>query len=392
MRGRPQTQPEFLTVINLNAAVPADHPLRAIKRHVDAVLKKLSPLFDELYADDGRDSIPPEQLLKARVLCALYSVRSERLFCEQLGYNLLWLWFLDREFSEGSFNHSVFAKNYERVLSADVAKLFFAEVYDLSRQEGWTSDAHFTADGTLIEAWASLKSFVRKDGGDTAKIQTAKDEDPGNPSVDFRGEKRCNATHQSTTDPESVLYRKANGQPARLCFGGHVLMENRHGLCADFTLHNPITEPEPMVALCQLDEHASLHQGVTPKTLGADKAYHRTDFVSGCRQREVSDPVTRPASASASGWRKSSAGSRPSAACAAVVTAVANEPRRGVTLWRALTICCGWRDWSWPPRTEERAKTSDRTAKIKSNRRVTKSQRCGEPRKRDQISAAARGS
>jgi len=291
MRGKPQAQPEFLTVINLNAAVPTDHPLRAIKRHVDAVLKKLSPLFDELYADDGRDSIPPEQLLKARVLTALYSVRSERLFCEQLGYNLLWLWFLDREFSEGSFNHSVFAKNYERVLSADVAKLFFAEVYDLSRQEGWTSDAHFTADGTLIEAWASLKSFVRKDGGDTAKIQAAKDEDPGNPSVDFRGEKRRNATHQSTTDPESVLYRKANGQAARLCFGGHVLMENRHGLCADFTLHNPITEPEPMVALCQLDEHARLHQGVTPKTLGADKAYHRTDFVSGCRQREVSPHV-----------------------------------------------------------------------------------------------------
>lgn len=291
MRGKPQAQPEFLTVINLNAAVPTDHPLRAIKRHVDAVLKKLSPLFDELYADDGRDSIPPEQLLKARVLTALYSVRSERLFCEQLGYNLLWLWFLDREFSEGSFNHSVFAKNYERVLSADVAKLFFAEVYDLSRQEGWTSDAHFTADGTLIEAWASLKSFVRKDGGDAAKIQAAKDEDPGNPSVDFRGERRRNDTHQSTTDPESVLYRKANGQAARLCFGGHVLMENRHGLCADFTLHNPITEPEPVVALCQLDEHVKLHGGVQPKTFGADKAYHRTDFVSGCRAREVAPHV-----------------------------------------------------------------------------------------------------
>ncbi len=132
MRGKPQAQPDFLTVINLNQCVPADHPLRAIKRQVDAVLKKLSPLFDELYAEDGRSSIPPEQLLKARVLTALYSVRSERLFCEQLGYNLLWLWFLDREFPEGSFDHSIFAKNYERVLSADVAKLFFLEVYDLS--------------------------------------------------------------------------------------------------------------------------------------------------------------------------------------------------------------------------------------------------------------------
>lgn len=291
MRGKPQAQPDFLTVINLNACVPADHPLRAIKRRVDEVLQKLSPVFDELYADEGRASIPPEQLLKARVLTALYSVRSERLFCEQLGYNLLWLWFLDREFNEGSFDHSIFAKNYERLLSADMAKLFFAEVYDLSRQEGWTSDEHFTADGTLIESWASLKSFVRKDGADAKKVQAAKDEDPGNPTVNFRGEKRCNDTHQSTTDPDSVLYRKASGKEAKLCFGGQILMENRHGLCADFTLHNPITEAEPVVALRQLDEHTQLHEGTAPATVGADKAYHRKDFVTGCRQREVSPHV-----------------------------------------------------------------------------------------------------
>jgi transposase len=287
MRGKPQAQPDFLTVINLNASVPANHPLRAIKQHVDAVLRKLSPLFDELYAEEGRGSIPPEQLLKARVLTALYSVRSERLFCEQLGYNLLWLWFLDRELSEGSFDHSVFAKNYERVLSAEVAQLFFAEVYDLSRQAGWTSDEHFTADGTLIESWASLKSFVRKDGADEKKIQSAKDEDPGNPTVDFRGEKRCNDTHHSTTDADSVLYRKAKGKEAKLSFGAHLLMENRHGLCADFTLHNPIGEPEPVMALRQLDAHARLHQGVAPKTIGADKNYHQKKFVSGCREREV---------------------------------------------------------------------------------------------------------
>ena len=278
MRGKPQAQPDFLTVINLNQCVPADHPLRAIKRRVDTVLKKLSPLFDDLYEELGRPSIPPEQLLKARVLTALYSVRSERLFCEQLGYNLLWLWFLDREFAEGSFDHSIFAKNYDRVLSADVAKLFFLEVYDLSRQEGWTSNEHFTADGTLIESWASLKSFVRKDGADDQKVQSAKDEDPGNPTINFRGEKRRNDTHQSTTDPESVLYRKASGKEARLCFGGHVLMENRNGLCADFTLHNPITEPEPVVALQQADVHAKLDGGVTVKTLGADKGITRKDL------------------------------------------------------------------------------------------------------------------
>lgn len=288
MRGKSQPQPDFLTVINLNTCVPANHPLRAIKRRVDAVLQKLSPLFDQLYAGEGRPSIPPEQLLKARILTALYSVRSERLFCEQLSYNLLWLWFLDREFSEGSFDHSIFAKNYERVLSSEVAKLFFAEVYDLSRQEGWTSDEHFTADGTLIESWASLKSFVRKDGGDQKKVQAAKDDDPGNPTIGFHGEKRCNDTHQSTTDPESVLYRKAKGKEAKLCFGGHILMENRQGLCADFAIHDPIREPEPVMALRQLDEHTQVHGGTRPRTLGADKAYHQRVFVEGCREREVS--------------------------------------------------------------------------------------------------------
>jgi transposase len=291
MRGKPQAQPDFLTVMNLNACVPADHPLRAIKRCVDSVLQKLSPLFEELYAADGRSSIPPEQLLKARLLCALYSVRSERLFCEQLGYNLLWLWFLDREWAEGSFDHSVFAKNYQRVLSVDVAKLFFAEIYDLSRQERWSSDEHFTADGTLIESWASLKSFVRKDGIDAPKVQAAKADDPGNPSVNFRGEQRRNDTHQSTTDPDSVLYRKAHGKEAKLCFGAHLLMENRHGLCADFTIHNPITEPEPVVALRQLDQHTELHQGSAPKTIGADKNYHQQGFVRGCRERKLSPHV-----------------------------------------------------------------------------------------------------
>jgi transposase len=291
MRGKPQAQPDFLTVINLNAVVPANHPLRPIKRRLDLVLQKLSPLFDELYEELGRPSIPPEQLLKARVLTALYTVRSERLFCEQLACNLLWLWFLDREFAEGSFDHSVFAKNYHRVLSADVAKLFFAEVYDLSRQENWTSDEHFTVDGTLIEAWASLKSFVRRDGAGAAQVQAAKDQDPGNPSVNFRGEKRCNDTHQSTTDPECVLYRKAQGKEAKLCFGGHILMENRHGLCADFTLHNPITESEPVVALRQLAEHQQLHEGTAATTVGADKGYHQKGFVQGCRAQAIAPHV-----------------------------------------------------------------------------------------------------
>ena len=288
MRGKATPQPEFLTVVSLNQRVPDDHPLRAIKRRVDLILSKLSSLFDDLYAQEGRPSIPPEQLLKSRILMALYSVRSERLFCEQLAYNLLWLWFLDRELDQGSFDATVFSHNYERILSADVAKLFFAEVYDLSCQEGWTSNDHFTSDGTLVEAWASMKSFVKKEPASKSSNDT--DGDPGNPTVNFRGEKRSNATHQSTTDGESVLYRKGKGKESKLCFGTQVLMENRHGLCAAITVHNPITQDEPTVALAQVDEHCETFNA-TPKTIGADKAYHQQKFVGGCRERGIKPHV-----------------------------------------------------------------------------------------------------
>lgn len=293
MRGKSEPQPEFLTVLNLNAAVPSAHPLRAIKGRVDEVLQKLSPLFDQLYAGEGRPSIPPEQLLKARLLMALYSVRSERLFCEQLGYNLLWLWFLDRELSQGSFDHSIFAKNYQRVLSTQVAQLFFAQVYEMARQERWTSDEHFSVDGTLIESWASIKSFSRKDGGDAEKIRRSKDDDPGNPTIDYRGEKRSNQTHQSTTDPQSVLYRKARNKEAKLYFGAHALMDNRHGLCADLAMHNPATETEPDMALAQLDRHSRRHPGVRPKTVGADQGYYWQRFVDACRQRGLCPHVAK---------------------------------------------------------------------------------------------------
>lgn len=288
MRGKPTPQPEFLTVVNLNQRVPSDHPLRDIKRRVDGILASLSTLLDQLYAQEGRPSIPPEQLLKSRILMALYSVRSERLFCEQLGYNLLWLWFLDRELDQGSFDATVFSHNYERILSAEVGKLFFAEVYELSSQEGWTSNAHFTSDGTLIEAWASMKSFVKKEPG--AKDSDAHDGDRGNPTVDFRGEKRSNATHQSTTDVQSVLYRKGQGKESKLCFGAQVLMENRHGLCAAVTIHNPIAQDEPTVALAQVDEHRETFNAAV-QSVGADKAYHQQKFVRGCRERGIKPHV-----------------------------------------------------------------------------------------------------
>ena len=285
MRGEPKDQPEFCALINPETRIPKDHPLRVIKRHAEEVLRRLSPQFDALYAANGRPSIPPEQLLKARLLMALYSVRSERLFCEQLAYNLLWLWFLDRELDEGSWDHSSFSQNQERVLSSEGAQLFFYEVFQLSREHGWASDQHFSADGTLIESWASLKSFTPKPGTDQPP-RPPRDDDPGNPSVDFKGQRRTNDTHQSSTDPEAVLYRKGRGKEAKLYFGGQVLMDNRHGLCAQIAIHNPIAEAEDRVALQQTDQHREVF-GVRPVTVGADKLYHQRAFVQGCRERGI---------------------------------------------------------------------------------------------------------
>lgn len=290
MRGQAKDQPEFCTLINPETRIPPEHPLRVIKCQAEEVLRRLSPLFDELYASNGRPSIPPEQLLKARLLMALYSVRSERLFCEQLAYNLLWLWFLDRELDEGSWDHSSFSQNQERVLCTEGAQLFFYEVFQLSREQGWASDQHFSADGTLIESWASLKSFARKDGADQPPPSRPPDDDPGNPSVDFKGQRRANDTHQSTTDPDAVLYRKGRGKEAKLYFGGQVLMENRHGLCAQITIHNPIAASEDHVALQQVEQHRRVF-GAHPLTVGADKLYHQRAFVQGCRERGIQPHV-----------------------------------------------------------------------------------------------------
>jgi transposase len=292
MRGKSDPQGRFLSVVDIEERVPENHPIRGIKRRVDEILVRLGPLFDELYSASGRPSVPPEQLLKSRILMALYTVRSERLFCEQLGYNLLWLWFMGRDVEDGSFDHSVFSKNYERLLNEDVAGLFFAEVYELSRMEGWASDEHFSADGTLIEAWASVKSFrpKREEKGDDDAGQDGNGFKPSNPEEDFRGEKRSNKTHRSTTDPESVLFRKGKGKEAKMCFGAHALMENRNGLLAAFDIHNPIAVQEPEVALGQADRIGGLGQA-TPKTFGGDRGYHTKKFVGGCRDRGMSPHV-----------------------------------------------------------------------------------------------------
>lgn len=277
MRGRPTSQPTFLSLINVETLIPAEHPLRVIKRMVDEVLRTLDAHFDEIYAADGRSSIPPERLLKARVLQALFTVRSDRQMCDRLQTDLMFRWFLDLGLDEPVFDASTFSQNQERLLRHEVADLFFYEVVELARRHGWVSNDHFSVDATLIEAWASLKSFKPK----------GTDQGPGsgNSWTDFKGEKRRNDTHESTTDPEAKLVRKGPGKEARLCFAGHATMENRHGLCVLFEVQPAVGAPESAVAV---DQAAELrNRGFKPKTNGADKGYHTEEFVQGMREMSI---------------------------------------------------------------------------------------------------------
>jgi transposase len=290
MRGTEQKQASMLCLMSPETVVPSSHPLRKVKKLADTALKSLSPIFDKMYAEAGRPSIPPERLLKATLLMAFYTIRSERLFCEQLDYNLLYRWFLDMDMLEESFDHSSFSRNRERLIEHDVAKGFFMEIVAQARKARLMSDEHFTVDGTLIEAWASLKSFKKKnkdekkDGGDPPP------DDPGNPSVDFHGEKRSNDTHESTTDPESRLARKSNGTTARLSFSAHSLMENRNGLLVELRVDEANGRAERTVALEMLDEALP---GTKRITLGADKAYDTRQFVDECRARRVTPHVAQ---------------------------------------------------------------------------------------------------
>jgi transposase len=232
MRGNDIQQDAMFSYLSPEQRVPADHPLRPIRQMVDTVLKRLSPRFEAMYAEGGRPSIPPEKLLRALLLQCLYSVRSERMLMEQLDYNLLFRWFVGLNMDDPIWDFTVFSKNRERLLEAEVSRAFFEEIGELAREKGLLSDEHFTVDGTLIEAWAGQKSFKPRTG---TPLPPA-DSDPGNPSVDFRGQKRTNDTHASTTDPDAQLYKKAKGQEAKLGFLGHVLMENRHGLVVETRL------------------------------------------------------------------------------------------------------------------------------------------------------------
>jgi transposase len=274
------------STVSPDSQVPAGHPIRAIKQLADAKLAELSPVFDDMYSSTGRPSIPPERLLKACLLIALFSVRSERQFCERLDYDLLFRFFLDMNLDDKSFDATSFTKNKERMLESDVARLFFEGVVAIAKQRGLMSAEHFTVDGTLIEAWASLKSFKKKGSKDCTPP-----DDPGNPTVNFHGEKRSNETHESTTDPEARLYRKGDNHAARLSYSAHVLMENRNGLCVDIRLAEASGYAERREALAMIDEQRQ--RGVRVATLGADKAYDTRDFIADLRDREVTPHIAQ---------------------------------------------------------------------------------------------------
>jgi len=267
--------------------VPLAHPLRRVKQLADAALGELGAVFDAMYSESGRSSVPPERLLKASLLMALYTVRSERLLCEQLGYNLLFRWFLDMDMTEPSFDHSTFSKNRARLIEHDVAAQFFVQIVAAARAAGLMSDEHFTVDGTLIDAWASLKSFKKKDCNGTKEPPP---DDPGNPTVNFHGEKRSNQTHESTTDSEAKLMRKGRGKEAKLCFSAHSLMENRNGMLVGFRVDEANGHAERRNALQLLDDCRVNSKRVT---LGADKGYDTRDFVEACRERNVTPHVAQ---------------------------------------------------------------------------------------------------
>jgi transposase len=284
MRGELTETDAMFSYISPAQRVPQDHPLRVVRRMADDALEALWPEFEKLYSHTGRPSVPPERLLRALLLQVLYSIRSERMLMEQLDYNMLFRWFVGLGMDDAVWDATVFTKNRDRMLDGEIAVRFFEQVLAQARTAGLTSDEHFTVDGTLVEAWASLKSFKKKD--DTAQQPP---DDPGNPTVNFHGEQRRNDTHESTTDPEARLYRKGNGQEAKLCFMAHVVMENRHGLAVGGAVSQATGTAEREVALELLDEMPRAQR----ITVGADKGYDTRGFVASLRERDATPHIAQ---------------------------------------------------------------------------------------------------
>ena len=274
MRGDDQQSGHLFSYLSPEQRVPADHPLRVIRQMTDEALRQLSPQFEAIYATTGRPSVPPEQLLRALLLQALYTVRSERQLVEQLEYNLLFRWFVGLAMDDAVWTPTTFTKNRDRLLAGDIARQFFAAVLTQARAQHVLSAEHFTVDGTLLEAWAGQKSFTRREG--TGRGPS--DDDPSNPTVNFHGERRSNATHQSTTDPDSRLAKKGPGKEAKLVYVGEVLMDNRHGLVVDASVVTASGTAERDAALALL-------QGVPSRatTVGGDKAYDTRAWVESVR-------------------------------------------------------------------------------------------------------------
>jgi len=284
MRGTDQQQSQMFSYLSPETRVRKDHPLRAVRRMVDEVLGALSPQFDRMYAREGRPSIAPEKLLRAQLLQMLYSIRSERLLMEEIDYSVLFRWFVGLNLDEEVWDATTFTKNRDRLLEAEIAKLFLAEVVEQARTRGLTSDEHFTVDGTLLEAWAGVKSFQRKDGGNPPPP-----DDPGNPTVNFRGERRSNRTHESKTDPDAKLARKGDGKEAKLSYSGNLLVENRNGLIVNATVWEANGTAERDTALLMLEQVPSTKQ----VTVGGDKGFDTADFVAECRHMQVTPHVTQ---------------------------------------------------------------------------------------------------
>jgi transposase len=280
MRGDEKQQGEMFSYVSMEERVPSDHPLRAIRRLVDQILARMSKRFDKMYADNGRPSIPPERLLRALLLPTFYSIRSERMLMEQLDYNLLFRWFVGLEMDEPVWNHAVFSKNRERLLNEKMAREFFSEVLEQAKPH--LSQEHFTVDGTMIEAWASQKSFQRKDGRD--------DDGPG--AASFHGDKRTNATHASKTDPDARLYKKSRGSEAKLSYLGHVMVENRHGFIVEAMLTQADGTAEADAAILMADAMRKRRRG-RRFTLGADKAYDSRDLVSTLQAMNITPHVAQ---------------------------------------------------------------------------------------------------
>lgn len=317
MRGPDIQQANLFSSVRPEDRVPKAHPLRRIRKMVNDALKELDQEFAAIYAPLGRDSIPPEKLLRAQLLQILYTIRSERLLMEQINYNLLFRWFVGFSMDDPVWNHSTFSKNRERLMEAEVAHKFFARVLAQARKRKLLSDEHFSVDGTLIEAWASAKSFRPKDDDSPPPSGGGR-----NPEVDFHGQKRCNDTHASTTDPEARMARKGKGKEAKLSFQGHLLMENRNGLVVDGRVTEANGTAERDAALGMVEALSGTHR----VTLGADKGYDAEAFVALLRELKATPHIAQNDTSRSS----------------AIDGRTTRHPGYAVSLCKRIEECFGW--------------------------------------------------